>query len=70
MHVPCRLHIAENVFLEFGDRLKGIGNVLILANITDDLCCFGAFGKIDKIGAFYDGRYTVLDECKIRQVYT
>ena len=70
MHISCRLHIAENVFLEFGDRLERIGNVLILPNVTDDFCSFGTFGEVYQICAFDDRRNTVLDKCKVRQVDT
>lgn len=68
MHIPSGLHIAENVILEFGNRLKRIGNVLILQNVTNHLGCFGAFGKVYMVGAFDDRGNPVLDKCKVRQV--
>ena len=54
MHVSSPLHVDQDVFLEFRDRLKGVWYVLILLDIADYLCCFCSFGEIDKIGPFDD----------------
>jgi hypothetical protein len=41
---------------------------LILLDIADDLCGFGALGKVDEGGLFDDRGYTVFDERKIGQI--
>ena len=68
MDVARRLHVGEDVILEFGNGLEGVGHVLVLLDVADDLGGFGAFGEIDEVGAFEDGGDAVFDEGEVGEV--
>lgn len=52
MHVPRRLHVAEDVILQIRHRFQGVGNVLVLLDVADDLGGLGALGEVDELGVF------------------
>ncbi len=62
MHISCRLHIGQNVILQVADGLERIRDVLVLLDVTYDICRFGAFGEVDEICFLDYGRYAVFDE--------
>ena len=66
MHVSCRLHIGQDVILQVADGLQRVRDVLVLLNVTYDICGFGAFGEVDEIRLLDNGRYAVFDEGKVR----
>lgn len=70
MDVSCSLHVAQYVILQLGYRLEGVGCVLILLNVTDNLSSLGSLGEVDEVSLLDDRWDTVLDEGKIRQVDT
>lgn len=49
MYIARSLHVAQDVILKFGHRLQGIWHILILLDVADDLCSFGAFGEVDRV---------------------
>lgn len=62
MHIPRRLHITQDILLELRHRLKGVRHVLVLLDVADYLCGFGALGEVDEGGFLDDGGDAVLDE--------
>ena len=62
MNITSSLHVARDVILQVSHGFQGVGHALILLDVADDLGSFGAFGKVDQIGAFDDGGNTVFDE--------
>lgn len=70
MDVSCSLHVAQYVVLQLWYGLEGVGRILILLDITDNLGSLGPLGEVDEVGLFNDGWDTILDESKIRQVDT
>lgn len=70
MHVAGRLHVCDDVLLQFWERCQLIWYVLILLNITNDLSRLRPFGKIDEIRFLDNGWNAVLNESQIRQIHT
>lgn len=70
MYIASRLHVRENVFLEFRNRLQWIGYILILLNITNDLCSLATFGEINEVRLLDLRRNTILDKSQICQINT
>ena len=68
MHIPCRLHIAENIVLKFRNRLERIWDVLILLDITNHFRGFGSLCEVDVIGSFDDRWDAIFDESKICKI--
>lgn len=68
MYIARSLHVAQDVILKFGHRLQGIWHILILLDVADDLCSFGAFGEVDGVESFDDRGNAVLDEGQIGKV--
>ena len=62
MHVSRRLHICNDVVLQFWERRQLIWHILILLNVANHFSRLRAFGEIDEIGFLDDGWDTVLDE--------
>ena len=54
MHIPCRLHVAEDVVLKLWNRLKGIRDVLVLLDITDHFGGLGSLCEVDEVGTLDD----------------
>ena len=68
MDVARSLHVGEDIILEFGNGLKGVGHFLVLLDVADDLGGFGAFGEVDEVGAAEDGGDAVFDEGEVGEV--
>ena len=70
MNVASSLHVAQDIILQLRHRLQGVGYILELLNVADHLGCLCPLGKVDKVGLLDDGRDTILNEGKIREVDT
>jgi hypothetical protein len=70
VHIPSRLHVAQDVVLQVADRFEGVGDVLILLNVSNDVRGFGAFGEVDEVSSFDDGGYAIFDESEISEIDT
>lgn len=70
MHVSCRLHIAQNVVLKLGNRLKRIWHILILLDVANHFRGLGSLRKVDQIAALDDRRNTIFNEGEICEVDT
>lgn len=69
VYVTGGLEVVEDVILKFGDRLKEVGDVLVLLDVADDLGGLGSLVEVDQFG-WCERRNTVLDERQIRQIDT
>lgn len=54
MDVSSRLHVAEYVILQIGNRLQRIRHVLIALDVTNDFGGFGSFSEVDEMGLLDD----------------
>ena len=70
MNIASSLHVGQDVVLQLRHRLQGVGYVLELLNVTDNLGCLCPFGKVDKAGLLDDGRDTILNKGEVRKVDT
>ena len=70
MHIARRLHVREDVLLQFRHRLQRVRYVLILLDVANDFGRLCALGKVDEIGAFDQRRNTVFDECQVCEINT
>lgn len=62
MHVPGGLHITQYVLLQLRHGLEGIRHVLVLLDVSDDLCGLSALREVDECGFLDDGGDAVFDE--------
>lgn len=69
VYITRGLQITEDVILEFRNWLKEVWNVLVLLDISDNLCGLGSLVEVNQFrrGKRWD---TVLDESQIRKVNT
>lgn len=70
MHVSRSLHVSEDVILKLRNGLERVRHVLVLLNITDYFCGFGAFGEVDEIRLFDNRGDSVFNEGEVGEVYT
>lgn len=68
--ISSSLHVGQDVVLKIRDRVQRVWRVLVLLDVSDDLCSLCALGKVDEVGLLDNRGNTVLDESKIGQVYT
>jgi hypothetical protein len=54
VHISSGLHVAQYIVLQVANGLKGVWDVLVLLNVSDDICGFGAFGEVDQVCLFDD----------------
>lgn len=54
VHVTGGVHVAQNIVLQFWDRLQRVSNVLVLLYVANDLCRLCPLRKVDQIGLFDD----------------
>lgn len=70
MYVTCRLHVAEDVFLQLRHWLQRIRHILILLDIANDFGRLRTLRKVDEVCAFDQRGNTVFDECQVGEIYT
>jgi hypothetical protein len=68
MHITGLSHIAEDIFLQIGDRVERVGHVLILLDVADDFGRLGALGKVDEVGVLDNRRDSVFDEGEVGEI--
>lgn len=70
MYVSSGLHVAQYVILQITDGLQGVGHVLVLLDVANDICSLCSFGKVDQIGTFDNRGYSIFNKGQVRQVDT
>jgi hypothetical protein len=70
VYIACRLHVRQDIVLQFRDRLQWKWHILVLLDIANHLGGLCAFGKVDKVRFFDEGGDTVFDEGQVGKIYT
>ena len=70
MNIAGCLHVAKYVVLQISDGLQRVRHILVLLNVPNDICRFGAFGEVDKVGLLDDRGYAIFNEGQIGQIST